>query len=187
MSHDLNSFWEVLVIFLIPFGGGIPAGVLLAQKLKMSWPSMIILYLISDIILACVFEPILILFIRLTKDSPTLKPMREAFKVATHKTLNYYGNNNGVFALIMIAFGVDPMTGRAIAVSAGHGFVTGWLIAIAGDMIYFSILMISTLWLNDVIGDGNITMLIILSAMIAFPYLIRKFRERKQKVIYFFT
>jgi hypothetical protein len=68
-------------------------------------------------------------------------------KLTIQKTIEYYGNSSGVLALIMIAFGVDPMTGRAVAV--------------AGDMIYFTLLMVSTLWLKSVIGDGTWTMLII--------------------------
>ena len=57
-------------------------------------------------------------------------------------------------------------------------FVTGWLIAICGDMIYFLILMISTLWLNSILGDGTLTMIIILVAMIALPSIIRRVRGR---------
>jgi hypothetical protein len=40
------------------------------------------------------------------------------------------------------------MTGRAAAKAAGHGFLPGWAIAITGDMIYFVVLMASTLWLQ---------------------------------------
>jgi len=50
---------------------------------------------------------------------------------------HFSGTGAGPFALVMIAFGVDPMTGRATALAAGHGFVTGWALAIAGDMLYF--------------------------------------------------
>ena len=60
-------------------------------------------------------------------------------KLMIAKTMEHYGNSSGIFALIMIAFGADPMTGRAVAVAAGHGFLVGWMIAIAGDMIYFSL------------------------------------------------
>ena len=62
------------------------------------------------------------------------------------------------------------MTGRAVAVAAGHGFLAGWMIAIAGDMIYFTLLMIYTLWLKSVIRDGTWSMLIIFLKIFFFLY-----------------
>ncbi len=76
--------------------------------------------------------------------------------------------------LIMIAFGVDPMTGRAAALAQGHGFITGWAVAIAGDMIFFSLIMASTLWLNDYLGDGTWAAVIIMMLMLVIPPLIRR-------------
>lgn len=181
-SFFLNS-WKVISIFLIPFGGGIPAGVLLAKKFAIAWPITMILYLISDLILACVLEPIIQLIIYLGRKFPNrfLKVTGLAFKKTVEKTVAHYGNSTGPLALILIAFGVDPMTGRAAAVAAGYGSIGGWIIAIAGDMIYFSLLMISTLWLNNIIGDGTTTMLIILGFMLILPVIIRKIRIRFQK------
>ena len=173
--------WDVLVLFLIPIGGGIPGGVLLARSKGFDWPIMMILYLISDIILALVFEPVLILFIKAGKKIPSLAKISATLKQMVQKTIAYYGHSTGAFALIMISFGSDPMTGRSVAIAAGHGFVTGWMIAIAGDMIYFTLLMVSTLWLNNILGDGTITMLIILALMIVLPALIRGLRKKFKK------
>jgi hypothetical protein len=180
----MNSFknlWDVLVIFLIPFGGGIPAGVMLAQSRGIEWPMMAFLYLISDIILAFTFEPIMILFMRLGRKIEFLARMGAMMKIMTQKTIEHYGNSSGIFALIMIAFGVDPMTGRAVAVAAGHGFVIGWMIAIAGDMIYFFLLMISTLWLKNATGSNTITMVIIFAVMILMPNIFRRIQNKFQK------
>jgi hypothetical protein len=70
------------------------------------------------------------------------------------------------------------MTGRAIAVAAGHGFLVGWMIAIAGDMIYFTLLMVSTLWLKSLIGDGTWTIFIILAFMMIVPNLIQGLHKK---------
>lgn len=176
--YSLSHLWEVLLLFLIPIGGGIPAGVLLAQKHGFYWPVMILLYFISDLLLALAFEPLLMLLIKFGKRVPRLQHFSENFKAALLKTTSLYGHGSGVFALIIVAFGVDPMTGRTIAVAAGHGFVTGWLIAITGDMLYFTLLMISTLWLNSLLGDGTWTMLIILALMILIPLVIKKIKNK---------
>lgn len=178
---SLANLWAVLLIFLIPFGGGIPAGVMLAQSRGIDWPVMMLLYFISDVILACAFEPILMLFIKLGRKNHFLTRISEIMKLTIQKTLEHYGNSSGIFALIMIAFGVDPMTGRAVAVAAGHGFLVGWMIAIAGDMIYFSLLMVSTLWLKSIIGDGTWTMFIILAMMMIIPSLFRRLQNKFQK------
>jgi len=50
---------SVLKLFIIPVGGGIPAGVLLAHAKGLTWPITTGLYLVSDLVLAIAFEPIL--------------------------------------------------------------------------------------------------------------------------------
>lgn len=172
----MTNAWSVLRLFLIPIGGGIPAGVLLARDLGFAWQVTAILYLISDIILACIFEPLLLLFISLSKRSSRLSRVGQLFKESMKKTISRYGTG-GAFTLIMISFGVDPMTGRSAAVAAGHGFVMGWIFAIAGDMLYFGILMISTLWLDGMLGDGTWTTIIILALMMIVPWVIRRVRK----------
>jgi uncharacterized membrane protein len=178
--HSLSNLWDVLLIFLIPFGGGIPGGVMLAQSRGIEWPIMMLLYFISDVILACAFEPMMLLFIKYGKRFQFFARLSQAMKLVIQKTLEHYGNSSGVFALIMIAFGVDPMTGRAVAVAAGHGFFIGWMIAIAGDMIYFSLMMVSTLWLKSVIGNGTWTMVIIFVLMMIIPSVFRRVQNKFQ-------
>jgi hypothetical protein len=78
----------------------------------------------------------------------------------------------------MIAFGVDPITGRAATVAAGHGFLSGWTLAIIGDMFFFLVLMSSTLWLNNILGDGTWTAIIVMVGMMVLPGLIRRVRDR---------
>ena len=63
-SAPIPSDWPggtlgVLLLFLVPVGGGIPAGVLMASNRGVAWPVMMGLYLVSDVILAFVFEPML--------------------------------------------------------------------------------------------------------------------------------
>jgi len=170
--------FPVLMLFLIPIGGGIPAGVLLARGHGIAWPVTAGLYFVSDVILAFLFEPVLRLLIAAGRKIPPLARVTDAVRRAMDRTAAQYGGGGaGPFALIMIAFGVDPMTGRAAAAAAGHGFVSGWTIAITGDMIYFGVIMVATLRLNSVIGDPNRTMAVILAAMIFLPMLVRRLKS----------
>lgn len=176
----IGSSKEVLTIFLIPFGGGIPAGVVLAQARGLEWPLMMLLYFISDLILACVFEPIMHMFIRKMEKTPRLKLFMEEYKKSLIKSGIKLSSHAGPFSLIGVSIGVDPMTGRVAAKTAGHGFISGWAIAITGDMIFFSLIMASTLWLNNLLGNGALTAIIIMIAMIGLPMLIDKIRSTKK-------
>ena len=167
----------VLMLFLIPVGGGIPAGVLLAREQALAWPVTACLYFVSDLILAVAFEPVLRLLVHLGKKIPVLAKVSAAMKLTMDKTAALYGGTGaGPFALIMIAFGVDPMTGRAAALAAGHGFVAGWAIAIAGDMLYYGVIAFTTLKLDKVFKDPNTTMMIVLAGMIFVPILVRRLK-----------
>jgi hypothetical protein len=170
----ISSAWEVFLLFTIPVGGGIPAGVLLGQSRALSWPILMGLYFASDVALACVFEPLMKLFIHAGKRSLFLARVREAFKKSMSKSVSSYGINPSPLSLILISFGVDPMTGRAAAKAAGHGFVAGWALAITGDMFFFTIIMASTLWLNHILGDGTWTAVIIMVAMMVIPSWFRR-------------
>ena len=175
-SHMLS----VLKLFLIPVGGGIPAGVMLAQAKGLAWPVTALLYLVSDIVLAFAFEPILRLFAFICGKIPFLARVGTALKATTARSVSHFsGTGAGPVGLIVIAFGVDPMTGRASAHAAGHGFIAGWAFAIAGDVLYFAVIAITTLRLNTYIRDPNNTMLIILVAMFSVPALIRFVRNRQ--------
>jgi hypothetical protein len=137
---------------------------------------MLILYLISDVILAVVFESVLRLVLRLGKGNQRFERLSAALKKSTLHAASRFGIRPSPLTLIWISFGVDPMTGRTAALAAGHGFVTGWLIAVTGDMFFFAVLLVSTLWLNSVLGDGTLTAVIIMVAMFAIPALTRRVR-----------
>ena len=167
----------VLGLFLIPVGGGIPAGVLLARKVGLAWPVKAGLYFVSDVILAFAFEPILRLLVVVGRRIPLLARLTLAMQIAMERVAAQYGGRAaGPFTLVMIAFGVDPMTGRAAALANGHGFVAGWAIAIAGDMIYYAVVAFTTLRLNAFIADPETTVLIVLTAMIVLPLLFRRLK-----------
>jgi hypothetical protein len=173
-GHSKPALLSVLELFLLPVGGGIPAGVLLAQAKGVAWPITTALYLVSDIALAVAFEPILRLLAWVAGKLPFLARFGAAMKsVSARSAAHFGGTGAGPLALVMVAFGVDPMTGRAAALAAGHGFLAGWAFAIAGDMLYFAVIAVTTLRLNRYFRDPNTTVLIVLGAMFIVPMLVR--------------
>jgi len=165
----------VLLIFLSPFGAGIPAGVLLAQGRGLAWPVTAGLYLVSDVLLALFFEPVLRLGVAWGRRVPFLARLGGAVQAAlTRPAAPSRRKAVGPFSLILIAFGVDPMTGRATALAAGHGFAAGWALAITGDMLYYALIAVATLRLNAYFRNPNRTMLVVLVAMFLVPALIKR-------------
>lgn len=108
MTPAMKNHWEVLMLFLIPIGGGIPGGVVLAQKYGIAWPMMALLYFISDVILACVFEPVLLLFIAGGKRISSLKKFNEVMKKSMSMSIMRYGTNLGPLSLILSLLASTP-------------------------------------------------------------------------------
>ena len=169
----------VFLLFLLPVGGGIPAGVVLARVNGLPWPLTAGLYFVSDVVLALAFEPILRLLVATGRKVPLLARLGAAMRNAMVRSSTYFhGTGTGPMTLVMISFGVDPMTGRATALAAGHGIVAGWAFAIAGDMLYYTVVALTTLQLNAYFGNPNITILVILGAMTLAPVLVRYCRGK---------
>jgi len=180
LAQSTSTILPVLKLFLLPIGGGIPAGVLLARANGLAWPITTGLYLVSDMALALAFEPVLRLLAALAGKVPFLARLSEALKAVTTRSVKHFsGTSAGPLTLVMIAFGVDPMTGRATALGAGHGFLAGWAFAIVGDMLYFAVIALTTLRLSSYFQDPNTTMLVVLGAMFVMPIMVRYFRSVK--------
>lgn len=177
-SLDLVRVKEVFLLFLIPVGGGIPAGVVLGHKYGFAWPIMTGLYFVSDVVLAFLFEPLTWFFKFLAKRFGFVDRFLLTLRQSMLHTTARYGVKPGPLTLVMISFGVDPMTGRTAALMAGHGFIAGWAIAIAGDLIFFTVIMTSTLWLNSMLGDGTWAAVIVMLGMVFGPSLVRKIRRK---------
>jgi hypothetical protein len=78
---------------------------------------------------------------------------------------------------VLFSFSVSPTAGRAASEAAGHGFLSGWTLAIIGDMAYFGLVMASTLWVSSLFGgDDRMTIGAVLLATWLLPVLIRRLR-----------
>jgi len=169
----------VFMLFLFPVGGGIPAGVLLARTNGLAWPVTAGLYFVSDVVLAFAFEPVLRLLVVLGRKVPVLARFGAAMRIAMARNAAYVsGKSTGPLTLVMISFGVDPMTGRATALTAGRGIVAGWAFAIAGDMLYYAVVALTTLRLNAYVSNPSLTILAVLGAMMLAPLIARYCRSK---------
>jgi hypothetical protein len=113
--NSVKNAWDVFMLFTIPIGGGIPAGVVLAKSRGIGWLAMTVLYFISDVCLAFVFEPMMVVILWIAKHVPFLRRTLDISRDMTAKTIARYGTKPGPFVLVMIAFGVDPFNSRFFA------------------------------------------------------------------------
>lgn len=171
---------SVLSLFLLPVGGGIPAGVLLARSSGIPWAVTAGLYLVSDLLLALAFEPVLRLVVLLGGRVAFLARLFEAVRLSTERLIARAApaRGTGPLSLFAISFGIDPMTGRTAALAAGHGIVAGWALAIAGDMLYYAVVAAATLGLNAYVKDPGTTIAFMLLAMILVPVAAGRLRSR---------
>ena len=181
LPRALSEGPHILGLFLIPFSGGVPAGVMYGKEHGVAWQTLEGLYFISDLLLACAFEPLMRHFARKSRQAPWGQKLREAWDQSTGKVIALYGVKPGPVSLVFITFGTDPMTGRIAAYLSGHGFLTGWAISITGDMLFVSAVMASTLWLNNVLGNGTAAAVIVTIAVLALPLGLRAVRERYRR------
>lgn len=172
--------WGAFLLFLVPVGGGIPVGVLMARNAGLSPLVTAFLYFLSDVILALSTEPLLFLIHRLSRRVSFWGRVGDRLSRLSQKVGLSGEGIQGPLRLILVSFAVSLTTGRAAAAAAGHGFVLGWSFAIVGDMLYFAVLMASTLWLSGVIGDDRLTVGIVLIASLLLPTLLRRWRSPRQ-------
>ena len=172
--------WGAFLLFLIPVGGGIPAGVLLARAGGVSPPMMAVLYFLSDVVLAFILEPFIRLLLALGRWVPVLAELGRRVRATLQRAGGAATAARGPLGLVLVSFTVDPITGRTAAAAAGHGFVPGWALAIAGDMLYFALLMVSTLWLRGALGDERVTLGVMLLLMLVLPSLLRRWSRTKR-------
>jgi len=172
-----HGWWGVLLLFCIPGGMGIPPGVLLGHQGGLGPIVMSVLYFASDVVLATVFEPMLVLVAALSRRVPVVRRAARAVFAAITRTMPA-GSASAPIGIALTAFGAGLPFGRAFAAAAGFGLVSSWLFTIAGDMAYFGLGMVSTLWFDDLLGDPRMGALAGLAVMLVVPALIRRWQMR---------
>ena len=171
-----HGWWGVLLLFCIPLGAGIPSGVLLGHGDGLGAPFIILLYVVSDVVLAAFFEPMLRVLAFVSRWVPALDRAGTLLVGAVMATMPA-GSLAGPTGVALTGFGAGLPFGRALASAVGYGLVTGWMLSIAGDTSYFLIGMASTLWFQDMFGDPRMAAVAALVVMLVVPLVLRRFRR----------
>jgi hypothetical protein len=169
----MKELLDVFLLYIIPFGGGIPAGTLLANSRGYTWPEMTLIYFFSNLILIPIIEPV----IHRVRRADFFNRIPSQFKTDFLSRMEKVGLRPDLFSLVVFAFGADVLSARVATLIAGHGFWSGWLITNVGNMIFFVFMMASTLWFNNLLGDGTIAAVIVMLLFIGVPALYRHLKR----------
>jgi hypothetical protein len=180
-TAPVPSFWPtgwmgVFLIFVSQIGAGIPLGVIKARDAGLSPFFTALLYVASDIVLAVTMEPILALLRWVGKRVEFVGRIGNRLARFSGAAGLQQGGVRGPLGLILFSFSVSPSAGRAASVAAGYGFISGWTLAIIGDMGYFGLVMASTLWISSVFGDDRLAVGAVLIGTWLLPMIIRRLR-----------
>jgi hypothetical protein len=170
-----HGWLGVLLLFCIPGGLGIPSGVLLARDDGLGAGLMTVLYFASDVLLALAIEPLLIGLARASRYVSAVERFGRAMMIAMTRLMPP-GSLLGSTGIVLTGFGAGLPFGRTLAAGAHYGLVSGWLLTIAGDMLYFVLGMVSTLWFGAVLGDQRLAVLAALVVMLVVSMAVRRVR-----------
>ncbi len=183
-TAPLPSLWPggalgVFFVFATQIGAGIPLGVIMARNAGLSLETTAALYLASDVVLAVTMEPMLILLRWLGQRVDFIGRLGTRLSRFSGMAGLQSGGVMGPLGLILFSFTWAPAPARAASEAAGHGFISGWTLAIIGDMAYFGLIMASTLWISSVFGDDRLTIGAVLIGTWLVPLLIRRLRRQR--------
>jgi hypothetical protein len=167
----------VLALFFAPVGPGIPAGVLLSRHVPLPAPVTFGLYACSDLIGALMCHP---LFALLRRHGRRVRPIRwlgrrmmAVAMVGVPSERERLGP--ALFRVATVGFGVDVYTAGMLATALRLPRIAGWLSAIAGDLVWFALLLATSLATASIVDDDRVILLVMVVAMIVIPRLARRF------------
>jgi hypothetical protein len=151
----------VFALFWSPVGPGIPAGVLLARHIPLSPP--------ITFALLCRLRP----------------PRRTGLLSALHRApapraaevqaeLCRRGVGPPLFRIATMGFGVDVYSAGMVATGLPVPRTLGWGSAIAGDLVWFTLLFGTSMAAGAAVDDDRVVALVVLVAMFVIPALARR-------------
>ena len=168
----------VLTLFFAPVGPGIPAGVLLARHVALPPAATFGLYALSDVLAAIVCHPV---FALIRRHGRRLKPVHWlgrrvlSFAMIGVRPPERAGIGPALSRIATVGFGVDIYTAGMLATGLPVPPVPGWMSAIMGDLVWFMVLLGTTVLAAGILDDDRFIGLVMIVAMIVLPRVARRF------------
>jgi hypothetical protein len=174
----------VFALFWAPVGPGIPAGVLLARHVGLNPLITITLYALSDVLGACVCHPLFAGLRRLARRVPALRWLgQRLMKVAMFGArmptaedlqVGVKGLAPALFRIGTVGFGLDVYHGGMLVAGLPVPRILGWGAAISGDLVWFALLLVTSIATAAVVDDDRVQFVVMLVAMFVLPYVAKR-------------
>jgi hypothetical protein len=172
----------VFALFWAPVGPGIPAGVLLAQHLRIAPALTFGLYLLSDLSAVVLLNPLYSFLRAQGRRHPRVRRIgRRMLAVAMlgmrRASANDADGGSLAPALLRVAtvgFGVDIYTAGALATGLPIPRLAGWTAATAGDLCWFALLLGSTMAAARAFDDERAIAAVVLVVTLIAPSILRR-------------
>lgn len=180
-TAPVPSFWPTgvpgaFLVFLTQIGAGIPIGVIMARDSGLNPFQTAGLYLASDVLLALICEPLLMLLRWESRRVVWLAELGARLKHMSTTTGLRSGRVRGPLGLVLFSFVIGPAAARALSETVGYRSVSGWSLAILGDMLYFGLAMAATLLVIHIFGDNRLAIAPLALGVWLLPLLLPRLR-----------
>ena len=172
----------VFALFWAPIGPGIPAGVLLAHHLRLAPAVTFGLYALSDVLAVLILNPIYAWLRTQGRRIPAIRTVgRRVLAVAMIGTGRPAAGEvrdgrlaPALFRIATVGFGVDIYTAGALATGLPIPRLPGWLAAIAGDVLWFALLLGSSIAAATMFDDERVIAVVVVAVTLIVPPILRR-------------
>ncbi len=172
----------IFALFWAPIGPGVPAGVLLAHHLRLAPTVTFGLYFLSDTLAAVVLNPLYAWLRTHGRRIPMVRKIgRRLLGVAmigigrpTVEEMRDGRRTPALFRVGTVGFGVDVYTAGALASALPVPRLQGWAAAIAGDILWFALLLGSSIAAATVLDDDRWIALVVVAVTLIVPPIARR-------------
>jgi hypothetical protein len=172
----------VFALFWAPVGPGIPAGVLLAQHLRLAPALTFGLYALSDVLAVLLLNPLYSSLRAYGRRNATVRKIgKRVLAVAMFGVRRPTADEvragrlaPTLFRVATVGFGVDIYTGGALATGLPIPRLPGWAAALAGDLVWFALLLGSSILAAQVFDDERWIAVVVLAVTFFGPAVARR-------------
>ena len=172
----------VFALFWAPVGPGIPAGVLLAQHLRMAPALTFALYSLSDALAVLLLHPLYTLLRRHGRRVSAIRAVgKRALRIAmigvrppSAEDVRAGRVAPALLRIATVGFGVDIYTAGALATGLPIRRPAGWAAAMGGDLVWFALLLGTSIAAGQIFDDEQWVAVVVLAVTLVGPAILRR-------------